>query len=472
MRHLRCLAFATGLLLACTAAIARDAPPPFGGVASIADERLDPEFWIARAPEPDRVLLDRTAIDARNARLLAEDPSMHDLDALPATLTRAQVKGWIEALASPPDRTLHDVSGKPVAAETIAAILDARALDTIPRTQPLRHGLVVRRADLRAFPTALRVFRDADDHDIDRFQESALFPGERVVIVHASRDGAWRFVLSRRYAAWIAADAVAEGPAGLVLGYAHARTWRVVTGAQVRTVFTPEQPALSSLVLDMGLRLPRATPPADGMVNGQHAYAGWPVVLPLRDANGCLALAPALLPRAADTAPDYLPPTRANLIRQGFKFLGERYGWGHAYDGRDCSGFVSEIYRSMGLDLPRNTRDQSVSPALDPRAFGAADTPAARRAFVRALDVGDLVYIPGHVMMVIGSLDGEPWVIHDTTGITYRGADGRLSREKLNGVSVTPLLPLVFDGKNTYVERMTSVVHLVPDHATRANASP
>ena len=126
----------------------------------------------------------------------------------------------------------------------------------------------------------------------------------------------------------------------------------------------------------------------------------------------------------------------------------------------------------MGLDLPRNTRDQSVSPALDPRAFGAADTPAARRAFVRALDVGDLVYIPGHVMMVIGSLDGEPWVIHDTTGITYRGADGRLSREKLNGVSVTPLLPLVFDGKNTYVERMTSVVHLVPDHATRANASP
>ena len=44
-------------------------------------------------------------------------------------------------------------------------------------------------------------------------------------------------------------------------------------------------------------------------------------------------------------------------------FLGERYGWGHRYNGRDCSGFVSEVYQSMGVQLPRNTSDQSVSPA-------------------------------------------------------------------------------------------------------------
>ena len=133
---------------------------------------------------------------------------------------------------------------------------------------------------------------------------------------------------------------------------------------------------------------------------------------------------PALLPRIADVSADYLPLTRANIIRQAFKFLGERYGWGHSYDARDCSGFVSEVYRSFGVQLPRNTRDQSVSPALNRLAFSAADGRDKRMAAVRELQVGDLVYIPGHVMMVIGHDDGMPYVIHDTNGGSWLGADG------------------------------------------------
>lgn len=60
------------------------------------------------------------------------------------------------------------------------------------------YGLVVHRADLRTFPTRERVFNSAsaDDTDIDRFQESALFPGTPVVIAHTSADGAWYFVVS------------------------------------------------------------------------------------------------------------------------------------------------------------------------------------------------------------------------------------------------------------------------------------
>src|SRR3546814_7378157 len=91
--------------------------------------------------------------------------------------------------------------------------------------------------------------------------------------------------------------------------------------------------------------------------------------------------------------------SRANLIRQAFKFLGERYGWGHSYGTRDCSGFVSEIYRSFGVQLPRNTSAQSVSPALNRLAFDAGDSRDKRMEAASGLQVGDLVYIPGHVMM-------------------------------------------------------------------------
>jgi cell wall-associated NlpC family hydrolase len=464
------------LALVAAPVTAREAPAhaPFTeGVRGIDPARLAPSFWVSRLAEPDRPILDRAAIELRNAKLLHADPSMHDLRALPANLSRAQVAGWIEGLAQPPSRTLYDAAGQAVAPATIDAVIANRDLDAIPGTQPTRFGLVVARADLRAFPTALRVFSEPGDTDIDRFQESALFPGTPVVPLHESRDGHWLFVLSPRYAAWIPKDRVAIGNAGQVFGYVDRKAYRIVTGATVATTYTPEQPALSRLQLDMGLRLPlRPDTPGDEDVNGQHPYTAHVIELPLRRADGTLAFAPALLPANADSSADYLPLTRANLIRQSFKFLGERYGWGHSYDARDCSGFVSEVYRSMGVQLPRNTRDQAVSPALDKRRFGEGDDHTARLAAARTLEVGDLVYIPGHVMMVIGHVDGEPWVIHDTTGISYFDADGRLARERLNAVSVTPLLPLQSGPEHTYIDRMTSIVRFRPDSATEAPAHP
>ena len=436
-------------------------PLPAHGVIGVDEAQLTPEFWIRRAPRADRVLLDRAAIAAQNAALRRQDPSLHDLRALPATLERAQVAGWIGALSTRPERALYDVAGAPVPAATLDALVDNLALEAIPERQATRYGLVVRRAALRTFPTTLRVFSTRGDTDIDRFQESAEFPGTPVVIAHASRDLAWLFVVSPRYAAWLEKDAVAEAPAAQVFGYEEKAPYRVITAADARTVYTREQPALSQLGLDMGLRVPLASGwPADKPVNGQHPYTSHVIELPLRAADGTLRFAPALLQKNVDSAADYLPLTPANLIHQAFRFLGERYGWGHSYDARDCSGFVAEVYRSMGVLLPRNTRDQAVSPALDKRTFGPADSPAARLAAARALEIGDLVYIPGHVMLVIGRIDGEPYVIHDTSGIRYRGPDGAPRHVDLNAVSVSPLLPLLFNDEQTYVERMTSIVHI------------
>ena len=438
-------------------------PVPPSGVVGVQEAQLSPDFWRARLQAPDEVLLDRAAIEARNARLLREDPSMHDLAALPAELSRAQVAAWMTELAAPPAKPLWDEGGKPVAKSVLDAIVANRALDAIPQTQPTRYGMALHRAALRAFPSNLRVFSRPGETDIDRFQESALFPGDPVVIAHASADGQWLFVLSDRYAAWVEAGAIAEGQRATVLGHALQAPYRVITGAKPRTVFTREQPQLSELQLDMGLRVPLAKAPPDQPVNGQHPYSSWIVELPLRGADGRLAFAPALLPRIADSQADYLPLTRANLVRQAFKFLGERYGWGHSYNGRDCSGFVSEVYRSMGVLLPRNTSAQAVSPVFARTAFKPGDGRAARMAAIRALDVGDLIYIPGHVMMYIGEIDGQPWVIHDTNGGSYLGADGRMRSMHLNGVSVTPLLPLRFDNKADYVDRITNIVRVAKD---------
>ncbi|MFT4256308.1 MAG: SH3 domain-containing protein [Pseudoxanthomonas sp.] len=451
-------------LLAPSPASARETPPARDtGVLGIRSEQLDPGYWLARLPQPDRVVLSREAIAAQNAKLYAADPTMHDLSKLPEPLSGVQVREWVEALRPSFDKPLFDERGQPLDLATLSAGVETGLnLVAVGRTVVPRFALVVRRADLRAVPDRRRVFRDPEDHDIDRWQESALFPGTPVAIVHESGDGQWAFVVAPNYAAWVEKQYLAEGARDAVLGYGRERPHIVVTGANVRTTFTPEQPRVSSLQLDMGLRLPLLDRPPREAVNGQDAYASYVVELPVRDADGRLQFAPALVPRSADVSGDYLPLTQANLLRQGFKFLGERYGWGHSYGTRDCSGFVSEIYRSFGVQLPRNTSAQAVSPALNRIAVGKDDDRARRLALMQATLPGDLIYIPGHVMMVIGHEDGRTWVIHDTAGATWLDADGQRLHADLNGVSVTPFETMLAGGEATYADRITNLQRIRP----------
>jgi hypothetical protein len=377
---LRALAVALALVVAPASAFDRTLqtplPVPPSGVIGMQDAYFAPEFWIARTPAADQVLMTPAAIQARNARLLQVDDSMHDLSALPATLDRARVAGWIEDLASPPSKPLWDETAKPVPKATLDAIVGNRAMGAIPASQPTRFGMAVQRTAMRAFPTELRVFNRQGETDIDRFQESALFPGD---------------------------------PA----------PYRIVTGAKPHTVFTREEPRLSELQLDMGVRVP-CWPIGRGQAGERPASlcVAWILDLPVRGSDGRSASRPPCC-RAMPTAPGLPAADPANLIRQAFKFLGERYGWGHSYDGRDCSGFVSEVYRSMGVRVAAQHQRPVGQPGLRPHPFRKPTTASSHAPRGARCRVGDLVYIPGHVMMVIGRIDGMPWVIHDTTGGSF-----------------------------------------------------
>lgn len=441
------------------------APGGLAGIPDLAPTHFTAAFWIERTRQRDRVMMDRDQIAARNV-VVHDQPSMHDLASLPILLDRARIDALLSQVSVAPEGPLYDATGDAGSARQVARIVANADLDRVRSTQLVGWGLVVRRTDLRSFPTRLRVFSTPGDGDIDRFQESALFPGTPVAILHESRDRAWVFVLAPDYAAWIEKAHVAIGSREQVLGYASRGDVLLATGTRVETVESPGRPALSRLRLDMGTQLPRLPAwPADRAVDGQLPLAAHVVELPLRAEDGSLSFAPALVPLAEDVAAGFLPYTRGNVLRQAFKFVGERYGWGHAYHGRDCSGFVREVYASFGIDMPRNTGDQARGAGFDRVDLAPADDDGRRRALA-ATAAGDLLYMPGHVMMVVGHLDGEPWVIHDTAGASVRGADGGLRRLPFNGVVVTPLAPLLGDDGTPWTQRLTAVVRV------RAPADP
>ncbi|MCC4601076.1 SH3 domain-containing protein [Xanthomonas melonis] len=447
------------------AAVSRSAsvPTPHAAPFAVDDAQLTPDYWSQRTPGAQVPRLSGAQIADFNARLLRDDASMHDLSRLPATLPGAAVRARIQALSAPPTRALYDAHGHRIAAARLAQWQRTLALDALPPQVAPRYALVVQRAALRTFPTSERVFASPDDRDIDRFQESALYPGTPVAVLHASADGAWRFVIAANYAAWIAADHIAEGSRTDVLDYAQHGARLIVTAAHVQTVYTPELPAVSALRLDMGSSLPLLTDwPPQQAVNGQSPIAAHVVQLPVRGTDGRLQRVPALVPRGADVRVGALPASDDALLRQAFKFLGERYGWGNDYAARDCSGFVLDVYRSLGIALPRNTGDQARSPVPHRVAFDAHAPPSQRTRQLAQLRVGDLIYIPGHVMLVIGHERGTPWVIHDVAGISYRSANGSVQRAPLNGVSVTPLLPLLATDGTPLVAHIVRIQRIAP----------
>ena len=245
----------TLLLAACT-----QAPEPADDfdtdVIGIAERHLSADFWISRAPQADTLLMDSAAIAAFNADAFARDDTMVALTELPAQLPGTTVHEMISGISkrSSYDRFLPD--GRALNDADYAAYTAALNLDALPETVTPEFGLIVRRTDMRTFPTNDRVISGESSADLDRFQEHGLFPGEAVAILHRSADGGWLFVQSYNYAAWIEQDRVATSSRDDVLAFIAEPDFLLVTGSKVHTNYDPQLPAVSEVQLDMGVRLP------------------------------------------------------------------------------------------------------------------------------------------------------------------------------------------------------------------------
>jgi len=419
---------------------------------------LDAGFWIDRLEHRQLPLMDTAAIARFNQRGFNQDPSLIDLASLPDHLSASVLSGMVRDISKAPQYPLYLSNGYPVETQ------DYRQLETNmdlpgPRTETeVRFGLVLQRTDMRTWPSALTAYKDEATIDLDRFQENGLFPGDGVAVLHESLDGNWYFACSYNYAAWVRKAHIAMADRQTVMDYGKADPFLVVTGSKATTNYNPRRPAISELQLDMGLRLPLVNSEPDSPnVDGQNPFTSYAVQLPIRD-SGEMTLHTALIARSQDVQRGFLDYTPENIIRQGFKFLGERYGWGHSYNSRDCSGLVTEIFRSFGILIPRNTRQQVSSLLGHTVRFGADDHRETRMEAIRNLAVGDLIYSPGHVMIYIGSHEERPFVLHDTSSsISFRTGDEDRYEGILNGVSVTPLLSLRDEEGRRYLDTMWAI---------------
>jgi len=438
-----------------TQAIAGNTKHRINNVEGINEEMLSPEFWQAKLADPESEVLSANQINKLNKDLLNKNSHMIDHESLADSINHEQLSALIKSISQPATSARFFADKRLVSNDDYSRFEDNLNLKAIKSSQPIQYGLVVKRTDLRTYPTHSKIFSTADDINLDRFQETALFPAQVVAIYHQSKDRQWYFVSSYNYSAWVAKKDVAIGKKTDVLDYYHAQPYLVITGDKVFTSSNPYNPKISQQQLEMGIRLPLVEEKHKPvLLDGQNTFASHVVKYPTRSEDGELVIQPALIAKSQDISIGYLPLNRSKVIRQAFKFLGERYGWGHSFNARDCTGFVGEIYKSFGILMPRNSGQQGISQQGENIRFSSATSNQEKLKMIKQLSTGDLIYLPGHVMMYLGQVNNQPYVIHDVAGYSYYDEQGVYQKSLLNGVSVTPLIPLQLNQETSYIDRI------------------
>ena len=430
------------------------ATPETAGLPGVSAAMLQANFWIERVPAPQRVILTPAQIAEFNRAILAALPqTMADFDRFPEMVDRNTLQRWLAADRLPRGAERYSQGELLTGAfyDRLAQNLNLRGLREM---NPVRWGFTVRRTDLRTFPTSTASSEDDESDDFDLFQETAVNIAEPLAVLHRSSDGAWLYVQIYNYRGWLRAADVALSSSRQVWNEKRRSTkFLVITGTKV----VPREAVMGKPVpywrAGMGTRLPLL-----GMEQG-----GYAVEIPLRNSDGNVYWHKAWIHGKADVSSGFLPYTRANILRQAFKMLGEDYGWGGLGEGRDCSSFIMDIYNVFGIWSPRNADQQERVPGHRIGLQGVADT-AVRYDLLGRAEPGATLHMRNHVMLYLGQAGGKHFAIHSLGSYgdaTRPHADGTLPRVEVMRVVVGGLDLRLRNGRR-FVEVLSSANNWQP----------
>ncbi|PSR32898.1 MAG: hypothetical protein C7B46_12520 [Sulfobacillus benefaciens] len=351
---------------------------------------------------------------------------------------------WIQPVAPVPEGHLAD--GNRLTDEMRVQISN----NSVPKAVSERYGFSISRAPMNSFATHTRIYRSQDDREFDQVQQTALHTFEAVLILGESYDQEWYLVQSRTYQGWVEKRYIAWCNLPSFLKYAELSQPLVVTGRGVVIEPNPYQRNALPIPVEFGAWLPLdlSTAATDSAYGRQTSFWHYPILFPTRDPDGAMLVEKGLISKQAKAVKGFLPPHRGSLLESAFALLGERYGWGDSFDRHDCSSFIMDVYRTIGVQLPRNSKSQKNALPLRTTVTDDWDRD------LRQAKLGDELYMPGHVLLYLGYYKDRHWAIHAFVG--YR-TDPDRDPVLANQVMVTPLDLFLRHGGQRYGEALTSV---------------
>lgn len=422
------------LILQPASVFAEELPPlPKGPLllTSVQPEQLKADYWINRIPNPDRVFKTPQQMSYFNQEIEDMVAERVDVFGIPERRAGQPIADEIKSLhQSQRSRGMWGVDDKKITRDFFDNVLEPRLnLKNLPSQIKVTWGVAVDAVSIRALPTDTKMLEKLGDVEFDQLQFAQIKPWTPVAIFHSTRGGDWAFIQAPYARGWARIKNIAVySNKDDLRKRVEQKDFLVATGREVKLYKDASFSALRQEV-SMGTRMPLAD-------TTDAAYVVW---MPARGENGSARLEKAYIKKNADVTRGFLPYTQRNVLKQAFKLLGARYGWGGTYNGRDCSGFIHDVFLSMGVDMPRNSKEQgfigtqlgNFTPFLD-----AEHKVAALRAGAPGLT---LIRMPLHMMLYIGEANGHFYVIHSTWAERVSMDAGKDEKRRINQVVVSDL---------------------------------
>ncbi len=413
-------------------------------------------FWIGRHAEADRLVMTLDEIGAFNAYIKDKTRAVYDVPRFSSTRNGTTLQGSMRRmLAYVASKNYVDARGRP-AGESLGSLEAVMAIDAIPATVRVHWAYVVRPCDQRILPTEAPLYKSVTDTAIDRLQNNALDLATPVVVLHESADQAWFYIIAPYSDGWVRADCVALCPLEQMERYEACNSIVVAISARADLF---GDPLLRDHVtsMQMGTRLPLLQEMGEDRVQ---------VLVPTRSEGGWCVFDAAYI-SVSQVHHGYLPYTPRNAITQAFRLLNTPYGWGGMYGEQDCSRFIQEIFACFGILMPRNSSQQGKVGAPVATFGSTLDEDQRRKALVSSARGGvTTLQFPGHIMLYLGDMGGEPYAIHDLYAYTEPMSDDeRLI--SINRVAVTSLALGGGTKKGSLLMRLVNVRELSPEPAEK-----
>ena len=290
------------------------------------------------------------------------------------------------------------------------------ALNKIPQTIKTRFCLIVNPAYLRSFPTYNAIMSKPDDLPFDTLQRSFLDIGEPLALYHISKDGKWGFVLSTHSHGWVQLKHLAwTYNKKIIKNYTSASDFVMATDWRV-SIYTDKDLDIICSTIHMGTKVPLIKKTGNYFV----------VQIPYRDEKGGLQFQKGYIKNDSTVSMKYLKMTPRNIAQQSFKMLGEPYSWGGANFNTDCSYFIKVVFRTMGLDLPRNSYAQ-IKSLKNFRVYKKN-----KNIFLNSMEPFQTLLFnpdPSHIMLYIGKHNDQYYVIHNKW--SYKEKNGPNEEEEI-----------------------------------------
>jgi len=431
---------------------------------------LNPGYWIEKTGDAEKLILNEEEIIKFNRRSFRKMKSkgfeewLYDLETYPETITKGELLNTMKTYSSEdvfPKKSFYDVHANKIPKTVKREVLYQANFDGIPDEIRVEWGMLAKREDVKAFPTDTVFAEEPKGIDFDLFQLTILPVGSPVAILHQSKNGNWYYIQSMIYKGWVKRENIAlVKNKKEVFDYANSDKFLIVTESRIETEPNPFIKEISNILFQMGDKIPLIEfdeIPESIPINHLHAQSPqgcYVVKIPVKDEEGHLEFRLALIARSNDVCEGYLSYTRGNIIQQAFKLLGERYGWNGMFIRRDCSQFIMNVYKTMNIIIPSYTRIQEEGAAGKSIEFSGSIQ--RRKSVLNKLQSGDPIHLKGHVVMYLGKVGENHYIIHSGSGYGIKSKDGKIKPVTVHGIFISEAHQLLMSEEKSYLEAFTT----------------